>query len=50
MVVGGPCRCGRRWWPVQDGQDAAPVRCGDRGPAEILIILDHNGERCHLGT
>ncbi|WP_260475160.1 helix-turn-helix domain-containing protein [Streptomyces sp. WAC 06725] len=22
----------------------------DRGPAEILIILDHNGERSHLGT
>ncbi|WP_328656250.1 cupin domain-containing protein [Streptomyces sp. NBC_00334] len=23
---------------------------GDRGPAEILVILDHNGERSHLRT
>ncbi len=47
---------GERVIRVEAGQAASfstmtphAIRC-DRGPAEILIILDHNGERSHLHT
>lgn len=47
---------GERVIRVETGQAASfstmtphTVRC-DRGPAEALVILDHNGERSHLGT
>ncbi|MEU1660673.1 cupin domain-containing protein [Streptomyces griseofuscus] len=46
---------GERVLRVEAGQAASfstipPHPARRPGPAEILIILDHNGERCHLGT